>query len=152
MRLKRRSAMAVKPIPEGYHTVTPFVSVKGAAKLIDFLKQAFGAQEIMRMPGPNGQVIHAELTIGNSRLMVDDPRQGEPTRSSFYLYVDDADATYQRALKAGAASVREPTDEFYGDRAAIVRDAFGNTWSVATHKEDVSPQEMSRRMAKMMNP
>lgn len=142
--------MAVKPIPDGYHTVTPFVSVKGAGKLIDFLKQAFGADEIMRMPGPGGEVMHAEVNIGNSRLMVSEPMQGEPTRSSFYLYVNDADAMYKRAIKAGATSVREPTNEFWGDRAAMVRDAFGNNWSVATHVEDVPAQELSKRMAAAM--
>jgi PhnB protein len=142
--------MAVKPIPAGYHTVTPFISVKGAARLIDFLKKAFGAEEIMRMPGPEGVVMHAEVNIGDSRLMLSEAMQGLGTQaSSFYLYVKDSDAMYQNALKAGATSEREPKDEFWGDRTAIVKDPFGNTWSVATHKEDVSPAEMEKRMAKM---
>lgn len=139
--------MAVKAVPEGYGTVTPFLTVKGAAKIIDFLKQAFGAEEIMRMPGPGGVVMHAEVNIGNSRLMLSEAMQNPPSQSSFYLYVNDADAMYKRALAAGATSQIEPRDEFYGDRAAMVKDPFGNVWSVATHKEDVSPEEMAKRMA-----
>ncbi len=143
--------MAVKAIPDGYHTVTPFLSVKGAGKLLDFLKNAFGAKEVMRMPGPGGVVMHAEVNIGDSRLMVSETMQGEPIKGSFYLYVNDADALYKSALKAGASSERPPTDEFWGDRTAMVKDAFGNTWSVATHKEDVPPEEMSKRAAAAMN-
>jgi PhnB protein len=139
--------MAVKAIPEGYSTVTPFLTVKGVAQIMDFLKQAFGAEEIMRMPGPGGVVMHAELNIGNSRLMLGEAMQNPPTQSSFYLYVSDADAMYKRALAAGATSQLEPKDEFWGDRIAMVKDTFGNTWSVATHKEDVTPEEMSKRMA-----
>ena len=141
--------MAVKSIPEGYATVTPFVSAKGCASLLDFLKAALGAEEIMRMPGPGGAVMHAEVNIGNSRLMLSETMQGEPTRSSFYLYVKDADAAYQRAVKAGAKSQQEPSDQFWGDRMASVIDPAGNTWSLATHKEDVSPEEMAKRMAAM---
>ncbi len=139
--------MAVKAVPEGYGTVTPFLTVKGAAKIIDFLKQAFGAEEIMRMPGPGGVVMHAEVNIGNSRLMLSEAMQNPPSQSSFYLYVNDADAMYERALAAGATSQIEPKDEFWGDRTAMVRDPFGNVWSVATHKEDVSPEELAKRMA-----
>ena len=141
--------MAVKPIPDGYHTVTPFLNVKGVAKLIDFLKSALGAEEVMRMPGPDGTVMHAEVTIGNSRLMLSEQMQGGPaaSSSSFYVYVSDVDSMYKRATGAGAKSVSQPTDQFWGDRMATVTDPFGNTWSLATHKEDPTPEEMQKRMA-----
>jgi PhnB protein len=145
-----KTAPAPKAVPEGYYTVTPFLNTKGAAELVNFLKQAFGATEIMSMPGPGGIVMHAEVNIGNSRLMISEAMQGEPNRGAFYLYVEEADAQYNRALNAGATSEREPKDEFWGDRMATVKDAFGNTWSVATHKEDVSPDEMGKRAAAAM--
>lgn len=142
--------MAVKPIPDGYHSVTPFINVKGLAQLIDFLKNAFGAEEVMRMPGPGGVVIHAEVNIGDSRVMLGEVMQGTPQSSSFfYLYVNDVDAQYRRAVKAGAISQTEPTDQFWGDRMATVKDSFGNTWSLATHREDPTPEEMAKRMAAM---
>jgi len=146
----RKTAPAVKPIPDGYSTVTPFLSTKGAAELVNFLKRAFGAKEIMSMPGPGGLVVHAEVNIGNSRLMISEAMQSEPNRGAFYLYVVDADALYHQALKAGATSEREPKDEFWGDRTAMVKDPFGNSWSVATHKEDISPDEMGKRAAAAM--
>ena len=139
---------AVKPIPDGYHTVTPFLNVKGVAKLIDFLKAAFGAEEVMRMPGPGGVVMHAEVSIGNSRLMLGEAMQTvTPSSSYFYLYVNDVDSMYKRAIGAGASSVDPPTDQFWGDRMGTVKDPFGNTWSLATHKEDPTPEEMAKRMA-----
>jgi PhnB protein len=144
------ASKAVKPIPDGYRTLTPFLNVKGLGKLIDFLKQAFGAEEIMRMPGPDGAVIHAEVNIGNSRVMLGEIMQSNtPSSSYFYLYVGDADAAYKRALGAGAKSVSEPSDQFWGDRMGTVTDPFGNTWSVATHQEDPTPEEMAKRMASM---
>ena len=141
--------MAVKPIPDGYHSVTPFLNVKGCAKLIDFLKSAFGAEEVMRMPGPDGSVMHAEVSIGNSRLMISEAMQAapEPTSSSFYLYVNDVDSMYKRATGAGATSVSAPADMFWGDRMGTVKDSFGNTWSVATHKKDPTLEEMAKAMA-----
>ena len=139
--------MAVKPVPDGYHTITPFLNVKGTAELIDFLKAALGAEEVMRMPGPGGVVMHAEVSIGNSRLMLSEAMQTAPSSSSFYLYVNDVDALYKRAVSAGAASQSPPTDQFWGDRMATVNDSFGNTWSIATHKEDPSPDEIAKRMA-----
>ena len=142
--------MAVKPMPDGFHTVTPFLNVKGAAELIKFLEDAFGAEEVMRMPGPGGRVMHAEVNIGNSRLMLAESTQSAPSSSSFYLYVKDVDALYKRALGAGAISESEPTDQFWGDRMATVKDLFGNTWSIATHKEDVTPQKMAKRMAALV--
>src|SRR5215510_6881139 len=135
--LNRRTAMTIKPIPDGYHTVTPFLSAKGCAELLDFMKKALGAEEVMRMPGPGGLVVHAEVNIGNSRLMLSEATQTPPMPGSFYLYVTDVDALYKRAVGAGATSQMQPTDQFWGDRMATVRDTFGNTWSIATHREDV---------------
>ncbi len=137
--------MAVKPIPDGYHSVTPYVIVQSAARLIDFVKQAFGAEEILRMPGPGGAIMHAEVRIGDSIVMMSDAMHEAPTPSSIFLYVNDADATYKRALQAGAASLMEPGDMFWGDRFARVKDPFGNIWGMATHKEDVPPEELRKR-------
>jgi len=139
-----------KPIPDGFHTVTPYLTVHDAGKEIDFLKRALGATEIFVMRRPDGGVMHAELKIGNSILMVGEARgQWEPTKSSIYLYVEDADSLYQRALKAGATGVQEMADQFYGDRTGAVKDTAGNMWWVATHKEDVSEEELQRRAQKM---
>ena len=138
--------MPVKPIPEGYHSVTPYLVVEGVAALIDFMKQAFGAREIERMGRPDGTIQHAEVQIGDSMIMMGEataPREPMPTM--LYLYVNDTDATYQRALKAGATSVQEPANQFYGDRNAGVKDRSGNFWYIGTHVEDVSPEEISRR-------
>jgi PhnB protein len=136
----------VKPIPEGYHSVTPYLVVTGASKLIDFMKQAFGAQEIHRMAAPDGTIMHAEVKIGDSHIMVGEaggPNPAMPTM--LYLYVTDTDATYKRALAAGATSEMEPKNQFYGDRNAGVKDASGNRWYIATHVEDVAPAEMEKR-------
>ena len=142
--------MAVKPIPDGYHSVTPQLDVKGAAQLIDFVKQAFGAEEIMRMPGPAGALMHAEVKIGDSIVMMSDAVREAPMPGSVFLYVNDVDAVYKRALQAGATSQLEPTDMFWGDRFASVKDSFGNKWGMATHKEDVPPEEMPKRAAAFM--
>jgi len=140
--------MPVKPIPEGYHSVTPYLVVKGVAALIDFLKQAFDAREIERMSRPDGTIQHAEVRIGDSVVMMGEATTPwEPMPTMLYLYVSDTDATYQRALKAGATSVQEPADQFYGDRTAAVKDRSGNFWYIATHVEDVSPEEMKKRAA-----
>lgn len=140
--------MTVKPIPEGYHTITPYLVVQGAAQLIDFLKQAFEAEEIHRMARPDGTIMHAEVKIGDSRVMIGEA-QGEftPMLAMLHLYVNDTDAVYRQALQAGATSLREPEDQFYGDRIGGVRDSFGNQWWMATHIEDVSSEEMTRRAA-----
>jgi len=137
--------MAVTAIPEGFHSVTPSLVVKGAAKLIDFVKEAFGAEETVRMPAPNGEIMHAEVRIGDSVVMMNDAMHQSPTISSLLLYVVDVDRVYQRALKAGATSLSEPADMFWGDRMAQVKDEFGNHWSIATHVEDVPPQELRKR-------
>ena len=139
--------MAVKPIPEGYHTFTPYFIVEGASDFIDFLKKAFGGNEIYRFPAPGGKIGHAEVRVGDSVLMLADTNpEYPPTRIGSYLYVTDVDATYKKAVTAGGQSRREPANQFYGDRVATVADRWGNTWSMGTHVEDVPPEEMERRM------
>jgi PhnB protein len=142
--------MAVNAIPEGYHSVTPTLVVKGATRLIDFLKEAFGAEEAFRMPTPSGEVMHAEVRIGDSVVMLNDAMQQSPTASSLFLYVTDVDLVYQQALKAGAISLSAPANMFWGDRMAQVKDQFGNQWAIATHVEDVPAQEMGKRAAAAM--
>lgn len=143
--------MAVKPIPDGYHSVTPYLVVQGAAQLIDFLKQAFHVEETERIAMLNGAVMHAEVRIGGSVIMMSDATEEfKPMPALIHLYVNDADAAYQRALQAGATSIKEPKNEFYGDRSATVKDAFGNIWSVATHIEDVPPEELKQRADALM--
>jgi uncharacterized glyoxalase superfamily protein PhnB len=139
--------MAVKPIPEGYTTFTPYFVVEGASDFIEFLKKAFGAEETFRFPAPGGKLGHAELRVGSSAVMLADATaEYQPSRMNAYLYVPDVDATYKKALAAGAQSKREPANQFYGDRVCTVVDRWGNTWSIGTHVEDVSPAEMERRM------
>jgi PhnB protein len=149
----------VKPIPEGYHTITPYLVVKGAAKAIDFYKKAFGAKELFRMDGPGGTVAHAELEIGDSRIMLADespqmgftgPEPGSRTSVGLMIYVPDVDKTAAQAIAAGIKTEREVQDQFYGDRSGNFVDPFGHRWTISTHKEDVSKEEMDRRMASMM--
>lgn len=131
--------MAVKAIREGFHTITPYLIVQDAGNLIEFVKQVFGATELFRGTGSAGG-IHAEVRIGDSMVMIggDGAWQGEPSPASLYLYMDDVDSVYARALQAGATSITEPADQPYGDRIAGVKDAFGNVWYIATHREDIS--------------
>jgi len=145
--------MAVKPIPEGYHSLTPYLIVDGAAKAIEFYVKALGAVEVMRMPGPNGRIGHAEVRIGDSHLMLADehpemgalgPRPGTPSPISLLLYVDDCDAVIERAAAAGAKVTRPPADQFYGDRSGGFTDPFGHSWYVSTHDKDISNEEMRR--------
>jgi PhnB protein len=139
--------MPVKPIPEGYHAITPYLTVKGAAKVIDFLKKAFGA-ELTHEPfkRPDGAIMHAEVKIADSRVMIaDESDYAKAMPSALYLYVPNVDATYQQAVKAGGESIMEPMDMFYGDRSGCVKDPAGNQWNIATHKEDVAPQELAKR-------
>jgi uncharacterized glyoxalase superfamily protein PhnB len=136
----------VRPIPEGYHTVTPFVIVKGAARLIDFMREAFGAQETGRVVGEDGAIGHAEVRVGDSVVMMFDSKQGWPVTPAFLrLYVEDCDATYRQAQQAGATSVTTPTNMPWGDRVCRVRDPLGNLWWIMTHIEDVSPEEEAKR-------
>ena len=146
--------MAVNPIPEGYHSLQIYLAVEDAAKAIDFYRKAFGAEETIRMPGPDGKVAHAELQIGDSKLMLSDPfphsdvrppsERGGPT-ASIFMYVDDVDATFEQAQRAGATVVSELEDMFWGDRFGTVADPFGHVWAMATHKEDLSEEEIAER-------
>jgi uncharacterized glyoxalase superfamily protein PhnB len=140
--------MTTKPIPDGYHTATPYLTVDGAQKLIDFLKQAFSAKETFCMKGEGEKIMHAEVVIGDSIIMISDANPQWKARSSMiYLYVEDVDAVYKRAVQAGATSVKEPENQFYGDRSGGVTDPVGNHWWIATHVEDVSPEELAKRSA-----
>jgi PhnB protein len=146
--------MATKPIPEGYHTVSPYLAVDDAARAIEYYTQAFGAQEVVRMDAPGGTIGHAELAIGDSRIMLADPFPQGSTRPpkdlggtsmSVFMYVEDVDAVVQRAVDAGATVTMEVADQFWGDRFGTITDPFGHIWSIATHVEDVPPEEMAER-------
>jgi PhnB protein len=140
--------MATKPIPEGFHTITPYLVVRNASGLIEFMKKAFGAQEIFCMRSPDGIVQHGEIRIGDSIIELGEAsEQYPPMPCMLHMYVEDADVVYRRALEAGATSNREMRDECYGDRTGGVTDPSGNKWFIATHKEDVTPEELERRMA-----
>jgi PhnB protein len=142
--------MKTTTIPEGYHTVTPYLTVQGAADLIEFLKQAFAARERERLTLPDGTIGHAEVTIGDSVFMLGEPKEDcQSMPAAFYLYVDEVDAIYKSALAAGATSAMEPADQFWGDRTATVNDQFGNIWHIATRIEEVSQEEIERRLAAM---
>ena len=144
--------MAVKPIPDDYHTVTPYLTVADAEAQIDFLKKAFGAEEKYRHTDDKGHVGHAEVRVGNSMIMIGQAReQWTPRQASFYLYVEDVDSVYKRAVAAGGKSLREPTNEAYGDRSSGVEDSQGNQWWIGTHIEDVSPEEIQRRYQKQVS-
>jgi uncharacterized glyoxalase superfamily protein PhnB len=143
--------MPVESIPEGYHTVTPYLTVQGAETLLEFLQRAFDAVEQERVARADGTIGHAEVRVGDSMVMLAEARgEWKPMPSALYLYVKDTDATYRRALEAGACSLMEPADQFYGDRNAGVRDPVGNIWWIATHKEDISPEELTRRATAAM--
>ena len=150
--------MATKPIPDGYHAVTPYLMVKGAARALDFYKQVFGATVVVRMDTPDGGIAHSEIKIGDSMIMVADEQVGmgfpSPetiggTPVGIHLYVDDSDACFARAIAAGARQKKPMQDQFYGDRSGTVTDPFGHLWTISTHVEDVSPEEMKRRMEAM---
>ena len=138
-------ASNVKPVPEGYPTVCPYIVTKGVGKLIDFAKQVFGAQEKQVSLRPDGSVMHAEIKIGNSIVMMGEGGDAKNFPAMLHLYLEDVDGVYRRAIEAGAKSLREPADQIYGDRTGGVEDAFGNQWWMATHIEDVSPEEIERR-------
>ncbi len=137
----------VNPIPQDYGTVTPYLIVNGVPRLIDFLKETFHAEERARINDKEDHVGHAEVKIGNSMVMMaDSTPQYTPIPSQLYVYVDNVDDAYRRAMKAGGTSEQEPTTQFYGDRTAAVKDPTGNVWWIATRVEDLSPQEMEKRM------
>jgi PhnB protein len=139
--------MAVKPIPEGYHTVTPYLTVRNAPKVIEFLKQAFDARlSYEAVKRPDGSIMHAQVQIGDSRVMIaEESEMAKATVSTLYVYVPDVDGVYRQAVKAGGSAVMEPMDMFYGDRSGGVKDPSGNSWFIATHKEDVEPKELAKR-------
>jgi PhnB protein len=151
--------MAIKAIPEGYRTATPYLIVRGAADAIEFYKRAFGATEMLRMADPQGRVGHAEIRIGDSVIMLADehpamgyrgPRSLGGSSVSILLYLDDVDAVFDRAVKAGAKALRPVANQFYGDRSGTLEDPFGHVWTIATHVEDVAPEELKRRADAVM--
>ena len=139
----------VKPVPDGYTAVTPYLVAEDAPRLIDFLVEAFGAVERMRMPMPDGGIGHAEVEIAGAAVMLGSasPPDFPPVAAQLHLYVEDADAVYARAVAAGATAIAEPADQFYGDRLGRIADPAGNVWSIATHIEDVTTEQMMERMA-----
>jgi PhnB protein len=138
--------MAVKPIPEGYHTITPYLMIKGSADFLEFTKKAFGAKEIYKTTYDGGKIRHAELLIGDSHVMLSEAMENQtPSTVMLYLYVENVDDVYKQAINAGGISLREPMNEFYGDRSAGLKDNFGIQWWIGTHIEDVSSEEMKRR-------
>ena len=150
----------VSPIPKGYHSITPYLVIKGAAQAIEYYKKVFGATVVVNMPGPDGKIGHAELQIGDSRIMLADenPSMGAGHASaatigaspvSLYLYLPDVDRVMDRATAAGAKVLKPAQDQFYGDRSGFIQDPFGHLWGIATHVEDVSPEEMKERMKKV---
>lgn len=146
--------MSVQPVPPGYHTLTPYLIVSDCAAALDYYKKAFGATEVMRMPGPGGKIVHAEIKIGDSFIMLADENPGRGAKSprtlggspvGLCLYLPNVDAVYAAALAAGGKEVFPLKNQFYGDRSGTLTDPFGHNWTVSTHVEDVSPEEMQRR-------
>jgi len=147
----------VKPIPQGYTTVTPSITLKDTSKAIEFYKNALGATEKMRMPGPDGRIMHAEIQIGNSNIMMNDEVMGSRSAQtiggspvSFYLYVENADTAFQKAISAGGKQIMPVTDMFWGDRMGNFEDPFGHRWTIAMHVKDVTPEEMKRGQEEFM--
>jgi PhnB protein len=149
--------MSVKPIPEGYHSITPYLGIKKAAEAIEFYKKAFGATEIMRLAMPNGDIGHAELRIGDSAIMLATPCDAASLSSpeqagisvGLHLYVNDVDKQYKQAIDAGGEVVSEVKDQFYGDRSGTLKDPYGHLWFISSRKEDLSPEEIAKRAAEM---
>ncbi len=149
-----------RPIPEGYHTITPYLYVRGATEALDFYRRALGAEELFRMDAPDGKIGHAEMRIGDSPFMLADEVEAWGNRSplslggngsSLMIYVDNVDEAFQRAVDAGAKVKRPVENQFYGDRAGVIEDPFGHVWTIATHVEDVPTEELERRMKEMMS-
>ncbi len=152
--------MSVNAIPEGFHSLTPYLIIKDAAKAIDFYKRAFGAEEGLKLEGPGGMIAHAELKVGNSHLMMTEenaecefrgPATLGGTTVSLCLYVEDVDQVFANAIAEGATEMRPVMDQFYGDRAGTLQDPFGHVWTVATHKEDLTTEEINQRMVEFMS-
>ena len=139
----------VKPIPEGFHSVTPYLVVEDAGKVAEFIKKAFGGKEHHRSTTPDGRVMHCDISIGDSHVMLGSAPGQPASPGMLYLYVTDTDAVYARAIEAGGVSVMAPMNQFYGDRNAMVKDPGGNSWCIATHVEDVAPDELDRRAQEM---
>ena len=146
--------MTIKSIPDGYHSVTPYLSIKGAAQAIEFYKRAFSATELFRLVAPSGEIGHAEIKIGDSPIMLADPCEEGAFRNplslggssvGLHVYVEDVDALFVQAVDAGAKALRPVQDQFYGDRTGTLEDPFGHVWFLATHKEDLTPEEINRR-------
>jgi PhnB protein len=153
--------MSVKPIPEGYHSVTPYLSIKGATEAIEFYKRAFNAIEIFRLPTPSGEIGHAEIKIADSHIMMSDPCEESPIPSpqalggssvGLHLYVEDVDAIFTQAVNAGASEVKPVEAQFYGDRMGTLKDPFGHIWFLSTHKEDLDPEEIQERAEALFKP
>jgi PhnB protein len=154
----RENVMSVKPIPEGYHSITPYLGIQKAAEAIDFYKKAFGATEVMRLSMPDGGIGHAELRIGDSAIMLGSPCDQGPLSSpdkavtvGLHLYVTDVDKSFQRALDAGATAVSEVKDQFYGDRSGTLKDPYGHLWFLATRKEDLTQEQIEQRAKEMFS-
>lgn len=152
--------MAVKPVPDGYHRVTPYLSIKGAKTALEFYQQALGAIELFRLQAPTGEIGHAEIMIGDSRIMLSEPCEESPLPSpealggstiGIHLYVDDVDTLFSRAIAAGATELKPVADQFWGDRMGTLRDPFGHVWFISTHTEDLSPEQIQQRAAAMFN-
>jgi PhnB protein len=152
--------MTAKPVPEGFHSVTPYLSIKGAKEAIVFYKQAFGAVEVSRLQTPTGDIGHAEMVIGDSHIMMSEPCEESPIPSpdelggstiGIHLYVEDVDAIFTRAIDAGATILKHLEDQFYGDRMGTLRDPFGHVWFIGTHKEDLTPEEIEKRAVAMFS-
>ena len=152
--------MTVKAQPDGYHSITPYLITHDASAAIEFYKTAFGAAELMRLPGPGGKVMHAEIKIGDSPIMLADefPEMGIRSANSFggspvslLIYTEDADAMFARAIAAGATEKKPLADQFYGDRSGTIGDPFGHSWTIASRTEDIPPEEISRRFEEMMS-
>jgi len=153
--------MAVKPTPNGYHSVTPYLLLQDAAAALDFYQKAFNATELFRLPTPDGKIGHAEIKVGNSPIMLADdcgtegswrnPKLAGGTSIGLHVYVEDVDGMFDRALEAGAKVVRPVQDQFYGDRTGRLEDPFGHVWFLATHKEDLTPEEINRRAAELFS-
>lgn len=151
--------MSVKPIPDGYHSITPYLIVDGGQQALEYYQQAFGAEVEMLMPGPEGKVMHAEFRVGDSKVMLADefpehgalsPKSVGGTPVSLALYVEDVDSVFSKAVQAGGNELRPVQDQFYGDRMGTLEDPFGHKWTVGTHIEDVTPEEMAQRQQEFM--